>query len=101
LSDHSRVPAHHRRTEVPVIGEVLVELNPDGPTVWRARVEPLNLVVEGDTILEAENAALAAIAEARGQVSDDLRVRVRFGTRAERMAAGWVPPRPDPTTTHQ
>jgi hypothetical protein len=74
------------------VGEVVVELNPSGTSVWRARVDALNLVVDGDTVAAAEAAALAAVIEAGGQLADDLVVRVRFGTRAERLAAGWVPP---------
>jgi hypothetical protein len=74
------------------VGEVVVELNPTGTSVWRARVDALNLVVDGDTVAAAEAAALAAVIEAGGQLADDLVVRVRFGTRAERLAAGWVPP---------
>jgi hypothetical protein len=74
------------------VGEVVVELNPGGASVWRARVDALNLVVDGDTVVAAEAAALAAVIEAGGQIADDLVVRVRFGTRAERLAAGWVPP---------
>jgi hypothetical protein len=74
------------------VGEVVVELNPSGTSVWRARVDALNLVVDGDTVAAAEAAALAAVIEAGGQLADDLVVRVRFGTRAQRLAAGWVPP---------
>jgi hypothetical protein len=74
------------------VGDVVVELNPTGTSVWRARVDALSLVVDGDTVAAAEAAALAAVIEAGGQLADDLVVRVRFGTRAERLAAGWVPP---------
>jgi hypothetical protein len=74
------------------VEEILVELNPGGTTVWRARVDALNVVVEGDSVAAAEAAALAAVSEAGGHLSDDLLVRVRFGTRVQRLAAGWVPP---------
>jgi hypothetical protein len=74
------------------VGEIVVELNPAGGTIWRARVDPLNLTVEADSVAAAEAAALAAVVEAGAQVSDDIRVRVRFGTRAQRLAAGWRPP---------
>jgi hypothetical protein len=74
------------------VDEIVVELNPRGRSVWRARVDALNLVVEGDTVAAAEAAVLAALCEAGGQLADDTVVRVRFGTRAQRLAAGWVPP---------
>jgi hypothetical protein len=74
------------------VGEIVVELNPAGRTIWRARVDPLNVTVEADSVAAAEAAALAAVVEAGAQLSDDLRVRVRFGTRAQRLAAGWIPP---------
>jgi hypothetical protein len=74
------------------VGEIVVELNPAGGTIWRACVDPLNLTVEADSVAAAEAAALAAVVEAGAQVSDDIRVRVRFGTRAQRLAAGWRPP---------
>jgi hypothetical protein len=82
------------------VGEVVVELNPGGESVWRARVDALNLVVEGDTVAAAEAAALAAVIEASGQLADDMVVRVRFGTRAQRLAAGWVPPSESALTMH-
>jgi hypothetical protein len=72
--------------------EIVIELNPGGRSVWRARVDALNLVVEGDTVAAAEAAVLAALREAVGQLAEDMVVRVRFGTRAQRLAAGWVPP---------
>jgi hypothetical protein len=96
-------PASNRafgRRRAGLISEVLVELNPAGSSVWRARVDPLMVVVEGDTIVEAEAAALAAIVEAGSEVAGNLMVRVRFGTRAQRVAAGWVPPDPGPAA-HQ
>jgi hypothetical protein len=74
------------------VGEIVVELNPAGRTIWRARVDQLNVTVEADSVAAAEAAALAAVVEAGAQVSDDIRVRVRFGTRAQRLAAGWIPP---------
>lgn len=74
------------------VREVVVELDAGGTSVWRARVDALNLVVVGDTVAAAEAAALAAVIRAGGQLADDLVVRVRFGTRAQRLAAGWVPP---------
>ncbi|HEY7927238.1 MAG: hypothetical protein ACHQ06_04110 [Candidatus Dormibacteria bacterium] len=80
------------------VGEVVVEVNPSGASIWRARVDALNLVVGGDTVAAAEAAALAAVIEAGGQLADDLVVRVRFGTRSERLAAGWVP-QPNGTST--
>jgi hypothetical protein len=69
--------------------EIIVELNRDGTSLWRARVLPLDLVVQGNSPTEAEPAALAALVEAGVRVSDDLRVRVRYGTRTERESAGW------------
>jgi hypothetical protein len=74
------------------VDEILVELNPSGRTVWRARIDALDMVVEGSSVAAAEAAALEAVIAAGGQLSDELRVRVRFGTRAQRLAAGWVPP---------
>jgi hypothetical protein len=79
--------------DVAIVDEIVVELNPGGPTVWRARVDSLKLVVQGDSPAQAEAAALAAVIKAGARVSDDVIVRVRFGTRAARLAAGWVPPR--------
>jgi hypothetical protein len=73
------------------VSEVVVELNPNGTSVWRARVDALHLVANGDTVAAAEAAAVAAVIEAGRQLSKDLIVRVRFGTRAQRSAAGWVP----------
>jgi hypothetical protein len=73
------------------VQEIVVELNPGGRSVWRARVAALNLVAVGNSVIEAESAALQAVAEAGAEVSDDVLVRVRFGTRAQRLAAGWVP----------
>jgi hypothetical protein len=74
------------------VDDIVVELNPGGATVWRARVDSLNLVVHGDSPAKAEAAAIAAVIAAGANVSDNVVVRVRFGTRAERLAAGWVPP---------
>jgi hypothetical protein len=73
------------------VAEIVVELNPSGATVWRARVDALNLVVEGKSPAEAKAAAVHAVMAAGGHLSDDLIVRMRFGTRSERLAAGWVP----------
>jgi hypothetical protein len=80
------------RAVVSDVDEIVVELNLGGPTVWRARVDSLNLVVQGDSPVKAEAAAIAAVIAAGANVSDNVVVRVRFGTRAERLAAGWVPP---------
>lgn len=74
------------------VKEIIVELNPGGATVWRARVDSMDLVVGGDTPAKAEAAALAVLIEVGAHVSDNVVVRVRFGTRAARLAAGWVPP---------
>jgi hypothetical protein len=81
------------------VGEVVVELNPNGKSVWRARVDALHLVVDGDTVAAAEAAAVAAVIEVGRQLSEDLIVRVRFGTREQRLVAGWVPPPPGALTT--
>jgi hypothetical protein len=73
------------------VREIVVELNPQRTTVWRARVDALEVVVVGDTIIDAEARAIAAVVETGAQIADDVLVRVRFGTRAQRLAAGWTP----------
>lgn len=73
------------------VREILVELNPDRTSIWRARVDELNLVVAGGTVAAAEAAAITAVMGAGAQLADDLLMRVRYGTRAQRLAAGWVP----------
>ena len=74
----------------PLVDEIVVELNTSpGGQSWRASIRPLDIVVEGATPAEAEAAALLALIEHDGRVADDLRVRVRYGTRTERAAAGW------------
>jgi len=74
----------------PLVEEIVVELNvAPGRQPWRAFILPMEVVVEGATPAEAEAAALRAIIDRGGRVSDDLRVRVRYGTRTERAAAGW------------
>jgi hypothetical protein len=83
------------------VDEIVVELNPGGAAVWRARVDRLHVVVTGNSPAEARAAALAAVIEAGAQLSDDLIVRLRFGTRAQRVAAGWVPAALDRSRSHR
>ena len=67
---------------------MVVELNPGGRLPWRAWVPALNLSVQGRTPLEAEARALQLAREHGAVLSDSVRVRIRYGTRAERTAAG-------------